>query len=714
MDTSEAEKDPTARFELGGIPVAMDESTLLGHLQSERRQSIGFEDNGDIEEQREKALEYIKGEMKDVPSKKNRSSVVSSDIADAVETILPDLMEIFTGGEDIGSFKPQGEEDEEAAKQETDYINEVIFDQNPGFFVLESAVRDALEIKTGIIKYWWKNDEEKEERFEGKTALEMELASEEAEIIDVEPAGTGKDGQQLVNFTAKRIETYGCEKIESVDPQNFGVSPDTVRLCDTPYCIERSFPRAFQLLDDGYDKEKVMRLPPSSGNMDDEQDAARDTVDENIDADTIYDDERRRVEVHTHTIRIDLDGDGKSELWCIVTDCEEKVILDAYKKSRVGYAAGSPYRRAHRFYGFSVADKLIEVQKIKTSLMRMLLDNGYFALNQRHEVAETKASANTINDLLRNEPGFPVRSKTGDAVRPITSAGLNFDAVGALEYFSTVGEQRSGVVRNAQGLNPDTLHDTAKGAMALMTAAQRRIRMIARVLSETLLKDLFVGVHGDIREHSNWAQKIRLRNKWVDIDPTSWGNRADMTIEVGVGSGGRDMEILAIKEIIGLQAQAIEAQAAGIIKSPIVTEDEIYNASRRLVERLGMKAPELYVRDPRQPPDPEMQQQEEGPSPEEQAAMAEMQLEQQRAQAQLQLEAAKTKAQHEAMREKAQLENMLAREKAQAEIALAREKMQAEMELAREKMTLEAQLNAYRVQNEVNMPDNRPGGRLDQ
>lgn len=722
MDTSDT---PQEGFELGGMKVAMDESTLLGHLQAERRQSIGFEDNGDIEESRERALEYIKGEMSDVPAKKNRSSVVSSDVADAVETVLPDLMEIFTGGEDIGSFKPENEEDEEAAQQETDYINDVVFDQNPGFAVLESAIRDALEVKTGIIKFWWEDETHKEESFEGKTAFELEAARESSEILDVEEAGTTEDGIPLFNFTAKRIDTYGCEKIREVDPQNFGVSPDTVRLCETPYCIERSFPRAFQLLDQGYDREKVMRLPPSSGNLDDEQDAARDTVDENIDADTVYDDDRRRVEVHTHTIRIDLDGDDKSELWEIVTDCEEKQILDAKKVSRVGYAAGTPFRRAHRFYGFSLADKLIEVQKIKTSLMRMMLDNGYFALNQRHEVSEERASKNTINDLLRNEPGFPVRSRTGDAVRPIGNAGAPFDYVGALEYVATVGEQRSGVVRNAQGLNPDTLHDTKGGALALMSAAQRRIRMIARVLAETLLKDLFVGVHGDIREHDTRQQKIRLRNKWVDIDPTSWGNRADMTIEVGVGSGGRDMEIMGIQQIIELQARAIEAQQAGVIENPLVTEVEIYNASRRFVERLGMKAPEMFVRDPRQPPDPELPQKQEGPSPEQQAAMAEMQLKQQQAQADLQLdqqkaqaqvqaEREKSTAQIEAMREKAALEIQLAREKAAAEMELAREKMTAEHSLAREKMALEAQLSAYKAEREVNMSDNRPGGRLDQ
>ena len=714
MDTYESEpqkgddENPqTERFD--GLKIS--ETELLSALKAERLNSIGFEDNGDIEEQREKALEYIKGEMTDVPSRKNRSSVVASDVADAVETAIPDLMEIFTGGEDIGTFKPQGPEDEDAAKRETDFVNEVIFDQNPGFMVLETAIRDALEIKTGLIKFHWEDGEVSEERFEGKTAEELMLADEGAEISEVEEQAPGEDGVILYDFTAT-MRDPGKVVVEAVDPQNFGVSPDTVLIEDTPYCIERSFPRAFQLLDEGYDEDTVQMLAPSAEAEDDEQARARDTVDETDDSHGIYTDTRRTVEVHTHTIRIDGDQDGQTELWCIVTDSEESLILDAYQKNRVGYAAGSPYRRAHRFYGFSLADKLIEVQKIKTSLMRMLLDNGYFALNQRMEVADRGTNKNTIADLLRNEPGLPVRVKETGTVKPIMAGGINWDITGALEYFSTVAEQRSGVVRNAQGLNPDTLHDTAKGAQALMNAAQRRLRMIARVLAETLLKGLFVGVHGEVRDHASQSMMARVNGEWQAIDPTSWGNRADMTIEVGVGSGGREMEVAAIMQIIGLQKEALEGQMTGAIKLPMVTEDNLYASASRLVERLGMKAPERYFSDPDQARQQAAQQPPQ-PDPAMQAAQMELQMKQQAQAADIELEQAKAQADAQAKREQNALDIQLAKEKAAAELQLARERMAAEMELAREKAIMEAQIKAQTAQS-ANLTDNRPGGSLAQ
>ncbi|MEL7445087.1 MAG: hypothetical protein AAGK02_04655 [Pseudomonadota bacterium] len=710
---------------LGDEEIDIDEGVLLGQLKSERIQSVGFEGDDELADQRERALQYLKGEMDDIKALKNRSKVVSTDVADAVETVLPDLLEILTGGEDVGTFKPQGPEDEESAKLETDYVNEVVFDQNPGFHLFATAIRDACEVKTGVFKHWWEDETFEEERVEGKTEAELGVVVEDgsAEIAEMEPTNrTDESGMPLFNATLRTVEAQGRARIDVVDPANFGVSPDTVLLKDTPYCVERSYPRAFQLVEDGIDKEMVDKLPESHPYRNEEQEQARDTVDEFEDAQQVNDNDRRTVEVHTHTIRADYDGDGKTELWCIITDADESFILDAYRKNRVGYAAGSPYLRAHRFYGFSVADKLIEIQRIKTTLFRMLLDNGYFTLNQRYEVAESKASDNTINDLLRNEPGFPVRSQTGDAVRPISNATLGFDVTGALEYVSTVAEQRSGIVRNAQGLNPDTLHDTKGGMEKLFSAAQRRTRMIARVLAETMIKDLFVGVHGDIRDHASRSQMARFNGKWTEIDPTSWGNRDDMTIEVGVGSGGKEMEVAAIMQVVELQSQALEGQMSGAISLPMVTEKNLYASATRLVERLGLKAPELYFTDPEEAQQLAAQQPDE-PDREAMAAQAEMQLEQQKAQQQGEIAKMKAEADAQIAMQKAQagmeVERMkageqaqLARDKAALEMELAEMKANAEFALAQRKADMEEKLAAHKAMSEPDLPDNRPGGDL--
>jgi hypothetical protein len=321
----------------------------------------------------------------------------------------------------------------------------------------------------------------------------------------------------------------------------------------------------------------------------------------------------RTVEIVTHFIKLG-GTDGTIETWRIVTGANEDILVEKERVNRIAFAAITPYPVAHRFYGRSLADLLIEVQRIKTVLTRLVLDSGYFALNQRVEVATDRINESTIGDLLRNEPGVPIRSRTGDAIRPVTAGALSFDAFGALEYFSTVAESRTGIVRNAQGLNPDTLHDTAKGAMALMASAQKRVRLIARIFAETGIKDLFLGVHATIRENASVTRQVRLSGQWVSVDPSGWAERNDMTIEVGLGAAGRDFEVAAMGQVA--QAMQTIVQEQGGASGPIVYPANVYAAAKRLFSKLGIKTPELFLTDPAQaaqqspsspPADPQMQ-----------------------------------------------------------------------------------------------------------
>jgi hypothetical protein len=147
---------------------------LLRMCGEERKRSIGFGegDSGELQSAREKALAYARGEMTDVPSLPNRSKAVDTAVADAIETVLPDVLEIFVGGDDVATFIPQGEQDEEAAQEETDFVNHVVFTENEGFLTLYTSIKDALLTRTGII-HWWREDEEKEET---KATVSAEMA----------------------------------------------------------------------------------------------------------------------------------------------------------------------------------------------------------------------------------------------------------------------------------------------------------------------------------------------------------------------------------------------------------------------------------------------------------------------------------------------------------------------------------------------------------
>jgi hypothetical protein len=326
------------------------------------------------------------------------------------------------------------------------------------------------------------------------------------------------------------------------------------------------------------------------------------------------------------------------------------------------------------------------------------LDSGYFALNQRHEVAMEKANAFTITDLLRNEPGVPVRSRSGDAVKAISSGGLDFDAFGAGVFL----DGRRGAHRHCPqrpGAEPDTLHDTAKGAMALMTAAQKRIRLIARIFAETGVKDLFLGVHALIRKNPTKIGKVRLRNKWVDVDPTQWGERNDMTIEIGLASGGRDHDLMATNTLLQTMETVVTLQ--GGVNGPFANADNIHKALSRLPRALGLKGE--YFMDPK-----DAQPQQPKPDPAMAEAQGKLQLEQAKAQGHLQLEDAKWQAQSQMQQQQAaadaeiamqrmQMEGDLKREQLAAELGLKREQLQAELALKRELAYAELDLKREQI-----------------
>lgn len=647
----------------------MSESERLDLVADEYARALG-RDNDELNSQRTLALQYFKGEMPDMQVLPGRSKVTSSDIADAIETVLPDVIEIFMG-EDVATFTPREESDEKPAQQETDYVNHVFHNENPGFLNLYTAMKDALLVKTGIFKWWGEEYEEEAEEFEGKTGDETASAFQKyPDRLEI-TRGDITNPNDTFDFTIKGVKKWrAC--VAAVPPEDFGVSKDTVNLRDAPYCFHRTRLRAYELKKRGISADLVDDLP-SYGQVDNGVAQARSLTQDQVD-DKGGPGEQRIVEVIEHYLN------GPDGRWQVLTSADCGKLLDEQKHPKVPFAALTPYLIPHQFFGESVADKLMEIQKIMTALKRMVLDSGWFALNQRMSVNMQKSNEWTISDLLNNAPNVPVRTNGDQAVMPLTSAGLPFDGFGALEYFATQAESRTGIVRNSQGLNPDTLHDTAKGALALLSAAQRRTRMIARIFAETGIKDVFLGLHDLLRQNATGPAKVRLRGEWQEVDPTAWGSRSDMTIEVGIGAGGKEAQTIALQQALAVQEAIVGAGDQGL-----VTPQNVYNLVKKYFERgLGLKSADPFLSDPSK-----AEPREPAPDPAMMEAQAKLQLEQAKAQGQQQLAEQKTIADLQLQQAKAEADITLQREKAAAQIEADRERHMLEMEQSRERFAVE-------------------------
>ncbi|MDO8682485.1 MAG: hypothetical protein Q7N50_03270, partial [Armatimonadota bacterium] len=226
----------------------MKPSDLKALLAAERADALASVSSSKLSEERGNAMDYYMGDVSvDMPSATGRSSAVSSDVSDTIEGLMPSLMEIFAGGDEVVRFEPVSEEDVAAAEQETDYVNHVFMQKNPGFLVLYSFIKDALLSKNGIVKIFW-DEEEREEREtyydQPDDVFAVIVANPDIEVVEHTekddpnyitqmPPASGQPmpmgiaplpdpeapKPKLHDVTVVKRETYGCARVVPVPPE---------------------------------------------------------------------------------------------------------------------------------------------------------------------------------------------------------------------------------------------------------------------------------------------------------------------------------------------------------------------------------------------------------------------------------------------------------------------------------------------------------------
>ena len=139
----------------------MDKLEFQALLRNEIENAHGYYDN-EYGIDRIKAMDYYMGE-KYGNEQEGRSQVVTTEVADTIEFIMPSLMRTFTQTDNFVEFMPRHEEDVEGAKQATSYANYVINCQNNGFVILHNFFKDALLQKLGVVKVYYDETETMEE-----------------------------------------------------------------------------------------------------------------------------------------------------------------------------------------------------------------------------------------------------------------------------------------------------------------------------------------------------------------------------------------------------------------------------------------------------------------------------------------------------------------------------------------------------------------------
>ena len=592
-------------------------------LSNQIRNALGYL-GGQLSQSRKKSIEYYLGDKLGTEID-GRSQVVSTDVSDTVESILPNLLRIFTASDKVVRCDPVTAEDVPLADQATAYINHVFYKDNNGFQLLYNFFKDALIEKNGFLKIYYDESEKVEhETYKNLTQAEKdalndtqdEIEEVEEEVFEDEKAKEAFDKQiealeaqgldtsqiqkpnfNLYNCKIKRIKKQGKIKIESVPPEEFLIDRTAKSIDDAEFVSHKVLMTRSEIIEMGFDEEEVMQLPTSSVDIYNNEEIVRQRNIDEYPVDTPADKSTEKVLVYESYIRYDADGDGIAELRKIISAGDDGyTVLENMPCDNIPFVTITPIPMPHRFYGRSISELVEDIQLMKSTVMRQLLDNMYLTNNNRVAIMDGMVN---MDDLLTTRPGGVVRTKQppSQVMQPLQAQPISQQAFPLLSYLDSVREVRTGITKQVQGLDPDTLSaKTATGVNALMTQTQMRSELIARIFAETGVKDLFRKIFELMVKYQDKERVVMLNNQYVPVKPTEWKDKFNINIVVGLGTGSKEQQILLLNNILERQIQAFSLQ--GGKEMPMVTMKNMYNTLSKINEKAGLKKVESYFVDP--------------------------------------------------------------------------------------------------------------------
>ena len=684
-----------------------DNRTLVNLIGSQIDDSLGFIQT-ETSYERQTALEYYLREPYG-NEVEGRSQIVTGEVAEVVDGALPQIMKVFTSSSKAVEFEAVNEGDGALAEQMTAYANHIFYKDNNGFEIMHDWFKDGLLQKVGVVKAYWndKKDITKEKYYNlTEDELAMIMQDEEVEIVEQEeveevieqepqPMIDPQTGQPLAdemgmplmmevppivniyyNVKCKRTKDFSKVKIETIAPEEFLIDKRATTIEDATFVAHRSLVTRSDLIAMGYDPKVVETL--SIGDTLDftpERIARYGRGEEPMNTNDTNDESMELVEYYECYLRTDLDKDGIAELHRVCY--ADNQVLMSEECDYVPFHSVCPIPVPHKFFGQSLADRAIDLQLIKSTVTRQMLDNLYLTNNYRVGAVEGQVN---LDDLLTSTAGGVIRIKNPNALVPMTvqsSAGQSFPM---LEYLDGIQAKRTGVSDAQQGLDPNLLQNvTATAVSAMTSASQGKLELIARIFADTGVSSLFKGIMHLVCKYQDKERIIKINNNFVPMNPREWSTQYNITVNVGLGTGGKQEQLATMQMILAKQEEVIKGYG---LNNPLVNIKQYRDTLAKFVNMAGFKDDSQFLMEISEEQAMQMAQQaaqapkEEDSNTKAAAILAE--VEREKAQMKMQSDMAKL-----------ELEKQKAELKAQKEmLQLQQERMEFEQEMAMRELEL--------------------------
>ena len=692
-----------------------DESrALLNIVESHIDDSLGFIET-ETSQERQTALEYYLREPYG-NEVEGRSQIVTGEVAEVVDGALPQIMKVFTTSSKAVEFEPVNVGDGAIAEQVTAYVNHIFYKDNNGFELMHDWFKDGLLQKVGVLKAYW--DDKKnttKEKYENLTEdeLAMIMQDEEIEIVSQEeveevieqepqPAVDPMTGQPVVdemgmpmmmdvppivnvyyNVKCKRTKDSSKVKIENVAPEEFLIDKRATTIEDATFVAQRSLVTRSDLIAMGYDPEVVASL--ATGDTLDytpERVARFGAGEQPFNTNDSNDESMEIVEYYECYVRTDMDEDGVAELHRVCY--ADNQILMSEECDYVPFHSVCPIPVPHKFFGQSLADRAVDLQLIKSTVTRQMLDNLYLTNNYRVGAVEGQVN---LDDLLTSTAGGVIRIKNPNALVPMTVQSSAAQSFPMLEYLDSIQAKRSGVSDAQQGLNPDILSNvTATAVSAMTSASQGKLELIARIFADTGMTSLFKGILQLVCKYQDKERIIKINNNFVPMNPREWNTQYNVTVNVGLGTGGKQEQLATMQMILAKQEEVIKGYG---LANPLVNLKQYRDTLAKFINMAGFKDDSAFLMEISEEQAMQMAQQAaQAPKeddPNTKAAKVLAQVEQEKAQMQMQQKMAQLDLEKQELELKVQKEMLeLQQKQAQFEADMAMKEMELAQKIANE------------------------------
>lgn len=629
-DEAAEPKEPT-RASLRKGEGKMDAEELQTLVHGVLTDSVEYVDT-ELSPGRAQATEYYLGQPIG-NEEEGRSQFVMTEVRDGVQAVLPSLLRMFFSSPDrVVEFVPRGPTDVQGAKQRTDYVQYVFTEDNAGFLVLHAAFKDALIRKIGVIKWGWDATPVMTAHdLDGVTQSQLEAitaddANDLTEVEETAPATETTEAVHKVSFT--RTERDGRPWVKCIPPEELLITRETREVEGALMIGHRTDKTRGDLIAMNID-EKEIDAAIESGRT-----ALKDSIEETARRGVVHEDSagvdpeageaNEKLTLVEAYMNLDIAGKGTTQLYKVLTvGAAYHVVGEPEPVDDVPFAIGCPDPEPHTLVGGSWADRLMDLQRVNSSVVRATLDSLALSIFPRTAYEEGQVS---VEDILNTEIGAPIRMRKAGAVVPFAHPFTGEKAFPFFELFKSIKEGRTGQGQGPSGLDADALQSSTPGAVeAATTAAQEHKELLARLFAETLVKPMFRGLYRLLAKHKPKSRMVKLSNTWVAVDPSTWGAECDVTVNVALGQTAKAQRIAVLDAAAAKQELILQTLGP---QNPMVSLTQYSSTLIRAMELNGFPDAEgaFFTRVPEgwTPPAP---QGPPPPTPEQTLAQASLEVE---------------------------------------------------------------------------------------